>query len=102
MNDPTSMSPGSVMPRYPWLLEHDLDASTTAAKISALRSLGVPYPAGYESKAADDLQSQASQIAADLTRAGAPIDPGKEIIALIAYLQRLGIDIKAAPQGARP
>jgi cytochrome c oxidase cbb3-type subunit I/II len=102
MNDPTSMSPGSLMPRYAWLLENDLDASTTPAKISTLRSVGVPYPAGYEERALTDLQAQAALIATDLTRAGAPVDPGKEIIALIAYLQRLGTDIKAAPQGARP
>ncbi len=102
MNEPTSMSPGSLMPRYPWLLEQDLDVSTTAAKISALRSVGVPYPAGYEARAGADLEAQASAIAADLTRAGAPADPGKEIIALIAYLQRLGTDIKAKPEGAGP
>jgi cytochrome c oxidase cbb3-type subunit I/II len=97
MNEPTSMSPGSLMPRYPWLLEQDLDISTTPAKISALRSLGVPYPAGYEDRAIDDLHAQSAQIADDLTKAGAPSDPAKEIIALIAYLQRLGTDIKAAP-----
>jgi cytochrome c oxidase cbb3-type subunit I/II len=97
MNEPTSMSPGSLMPRYPWLLEHDLDVSTTEAKISALRSVGVPYPSGYESRAPAELQAQATLIAMDLTKAGAPSDPGKEIIALIAYLQRLGTDIKAKP-----
>jgi cytochrome c oxidase cbb3-type subunit I/II len=102
MNDPTSMSPGSLMPRYAWLLENDLDVSTTAAKISTLRSVGVPYPAGYEERALTDLQAQAALIATDLTSAGAPVEPGKEIIALIAYLQRLGTDIKAAPQGVRP
>jgi cytochrome c oxidase cbb3-type subunit I/II len=94
MNEPTSMSPGSLMPRYPWLIENDLDVSTTPAKISTLRSLGVPYPAGYEQRAAEDLQAQAEGIALDLTKAGAPTDPGKEIVALIAYLQRLGTDIK--------
>jgi cytochrome c oxidase cbb3-type subunit I/II len=102
MNDPASMSPGSIMPKYTWLLENDLDVSATAAKISTLRSVGVPYPAGYEDRALDDLQAQAALIATDLTRAGAPADPNKEIIALIAYLQRLGTDIKAAPQAARP
>jgi cytochrome c oxidase cbb3-type subunit I/II len=102
MNDPASMSPGSIMPKYSWLLENDLDVSATSAKISTLRSVGVPYPAGYEDRALEDLQAQAVLIATDLTRAGAPADPNKEIIALIAYLQRLGTDIKAAPQAARP
>jgi cytochrome c oxidase cbb3-type subunit I/II len=94
MNDPTSMSPGSVMPPYPWLLNADLDLASTGAKIDAMRTLGVPYPRGYESRAGDDLRSQAEAIAADLQKNGVPAEPTREIIALIAYLQRLGTDIK--------
>ncbi|MGB5873821.1 MAG: cytochrome-c oxidase, cbb3-type subunit I [Bacteroidota bacterium] len=94
MNDPTSMSPGSIMPAYPWLLTQDLDTSSTAAKIWAMRKIGVPYPSGYEMRANNALLSQAEEIAGDLIREGAPAEPGKEIIALIAYLQRLGIDIR--------
>jgi cytochrome c oxidase cbb3-type subunit I/II len=60
-----------------------------------MRSTGVPYPEGYEKVANDDLQKQAEQITVDLQNAGAPAEPNKEIIALIAYLQRLGTDIKA-------
>ena len=95
MENPRSMSPGSLMPSYPWLLSSDLDISTTESKINAMRSIGVPYSEGYEKIANDDLQKQAEQIAADLQNAGAPTEPNKEIIALIAYLQRLGTDIKA-------
>ena len=98
MNEPTSMSPGSLMPPYPWLLTTDLKTGDTGAKISALRSIGVPYPVGYEQRAGEELRMQAEQIAADLQKAGAPAEPQKEIIALIAYLQRLGTDIKAAQQ----
>ncbi|MCU0453014.1 MAG: cytochrome-c oxidase, cbb3-type subunit I [Bacteroidetes bacterium] len=94
MQDPVSMSPGSIMPRYPWLLEDALDVSTTPAKISALRTIGVPYPEGYEEQAVTDLTLQAENIAKDLQTQGVPADPDKEIIALIAYLQRLGTDIK--------
>lgn len=83
------------MPHYPWLLENTLNTTTTAAKINAMRSLGVPYPEGYENIANDELVKQAEEIAADLQNAGAPAEPDKEIIALIAYLQRLGKDIKA-------
>ena len=86
------------MPAYPWLLEQDLDVSTTPAKIRVMQSLGVPYPHGYDQQANDDLKAQAEEIAQDLSKAGAPADPGKEIIALIAYLQRLGTDIKVAQQ----
>ncbi|MFN8345804.1 MAG: cytochrome-c oxidase, cbb3-type subunit I [Spirosomataceae bacterium] len=94
MEDPTSMSPGSIMPKYPWLLENDLDLSTTAAKISAMQTLGVPYDKGYEETAAADAQKQAEQIVANLKKDGIKANSNKEIIALIAYLQRLGTDIK--------
>jgi cytochrome c oxidase cbb3-type subunit I/II len=94
MNEPASMSPGSIMPTYPWLLTQDLDVATTASKILVMQDLGVPYPKGYDARAVEDLRAQAEAIALDLTRAGAPAEPQKEIIALIAYLQRLGTDIK--------
>jgi len=101
MENPSSMSPGSLMPSYPWLLTNDLDSSTTESKINVMRSIGVPYPEGYERVANDDLQLQAQQIAADLQNAGAPAEPNKEIIALIAYLQRLGTDITATQQAGK-
>ncbi len=94
MFDPPTMSPGSIMPPYPWLLENELDFSGIGSKISALRTVGVPYPEGYESKAAADLKTQAETIAANLTAGGMKTAWNREIIALIAYLQRLGTDIK--------
>jgi cytochrome c oxidase cbb3-type subunit I/II len=95
MDNPSSMSPGSLMPSYPWLLTNDLDISSTESKINVMRSIGVPYPDGFEKIANDELNNQAEQIAIDLQNNGVPAEPNKEIIALIAYLQRLGIDIKA-------
>jgi cytochrome c oxidase cbb3-type subunit I/II len=97
MDNPRSMSPGSIMPPYPWLYTQDIDAGIVPAKVRAMQSLGVPYPKGYDKQALNDLQAQAEQIAADLQKQNAPADPNKEIIALIAYLQRLGTDI-AMPQ----
>ena len=94
MENPQSMSPGSIMPRFSWLLTNDLDTSNTRKKISVMRTLGVPYPDGYENVANDDLTKQSENIALDLQKNGAPAEPNKEIIALIAYLQRLGTDIK--------
>jgi cytochrome c oxidase cbb3-type subunit I/II len=94
MNDPRTMSPGSIMPPFPWLLENDLDVSSLEGKILALQTLGVPYPKGYEKRALQDLQEQAAAIVDDLRKNNAPAEPQKEIIALIAYLQRLGTDIK--------
>lgn len=101
MENPSSMSPGSIMPIYPWLLENDLNTSTTAAKINALRKIGVPYPDGYEDVANDELVKQADKIALDLQKNGIPAEPQKEIIALIAYLQRLGTDVKVNKQTAQ-
>jgi cytochrome c oxidase cbb3-type subunit I/II len=94
MENPRSMSPGSLMPSYSWLLTDNLAIESTPSKIAAMRSLGVPYPEGYENVAIAEARKQAEQIALDLQTAGAPADPNTEIVALIAYLQRLGIDIQ--------
>ncbi|KAB2842285.1 MAG: cytochrome-c oxidase, cbb3-type subunit II, partial [Melioribacteraceae bacterium] len=94
MENPRSMSPGSLMPPYPWLLENDLKMESTPSKIKAMRTIGVPYEEGYEEFANDDLMRQAEIISDDLLNNGAVVEPQKEIIALIAYLQRLGTDIK--------
>ncbi|MGE5439845.1 MAG: cytochrome-c oxidase, cbb3-type subunit I [Bacteroidota bacterium] len=94
MQNPSSMSPGSIMPSYPWLYTQRLDISKTGAKINALRKIGVPYRAGYENFANTELTRQADAIAKGLLSSGVPAEADKEIIALIAYLQRLGTDIK--------
>jgi cytochrome c oxidase cbb3-type subunit I/II len=98
MNEPEEISQGSIMPPYPWLLDNDLDISTTPGKIRAMQTLGVPYPEGYDQKANNDLKMQADEIAADLNANRIKAKSGKEIIALIAYLQRLGADLKKAPE----
>jgi cytochrome c oxidase cbb3-type subunit I/II len=91
--EPSSMSEGSIMPSYGFMLQQDLDVSTTAAKITAMRTLGVPYEKGYETKAMADLETQAKQITDNLKGDSIIISPKKEVIALIAYIQRLGTDI---------
>jgi cytochrome c oxidase cbb3-type subunit I/II len=96
MMDPTTMSPGSIMPAYPHLLEQPLDLRDLPAKINALRKLGTPYPEGFEKTAVSDAQEQAQKVAKNLADQGVK-DPNlseKEIVAIIAYLQRLGTDIK--------
>lgn len=95
MLDPQTMSPGSIMPPYEWLITQTLDTTTTRSKINAMRSLGVPYEEGYEHKANLDLDIQAVAIADDLQKNNIKVKSDKEIIALIAYLQRLGTDVKA-------
>ena len=94
MLEPQSMAPGSIMPSYPFLFDKDIDKASTNSKIHAMRKMGVPYPNGYESIAVADLEKQAKQIATGLKENKIEISEDKEIVALIAYLQRLGKDIK--------
>jgi len=100
MWDPTSTSPGSIMPAYTWLIEEEMDMETLPERISALRSVGVPYADDYEQRAVEHAKQQAQEIADGLKDAGfdnvggIEITSDKKIIAMIAYLQRLGIDIK--------
>lgn len=95
MEDPRSMSPGSVMPPYPWLYTRKLDLASLPARIGALRKVGVPYPEGAEATAQRDAQAQAARVAGNLKSNGIKNpEADMEIIALIAYLQRLGTDIK--------
>jgi cytochrome c oxidase cbb3-type subunit I/II len=82
------------MPVYPWLIEDKMELDDLEAKISAMRTLGVPYPEGYEEIALSDLQTQADEIAANLEESGVQVPSDRDIIALIAYLQRLGTDIQ--------
>ncbi len=102
MMDPRSTSEGSIMPMYPWLIKNQLDYSMLEAKLKALKTLGVPYTDEEIAGAKASLEAQAKSIEQSLHQ-----DPEfvknyatsniqeKEIVALIAYLQRLGMDIKA-------
>jgi cytochrome c oxidase cbb3-type subunit I/II len=103
MIEPTALSPGSIMPAYQWLAEKDLNTTHTSAKITALRKLGSPYEPGYEQIALDDLKAQAKIIGDKLKKDGVEQEglENKEIVALIAYLQRLGTDIKAEKQASK-
>ncbi len=106
MFDPASMTPGSIMPRYQWILKNDLDYSDIQARMKALRTVGVPYTDEDIANAPKALEEQAKKIAADLEANGVTKQPQyikaygnkkvdlskKEIVALIAYLQRLGTD----------
>lgn len=98
MMDPQSMSPGSIMPSYGWLYNDEIDTLRIPNMIWAMKKLGVPYPDGYEQKANADLNEQAKTIQASLKDSKINAQNNKEILALIAYLQRLGKDIKSAPK----
>ncbi|MBT4968957.1 MAG: cytochrome-c oxidase, cbb3-type subunit I [Bacteroidetes bacterium] len=93
MLDPKKLIEKSVMPAYPWMIEDDLDVSKLARKIRVMQKLGVPYPEGYDKIAIDDLIKQATEISNELKADGIECPPDKEIIAMIAYLHKLGRDI---------
>jgi cytochrome c oxidase cbb3-type subunit I/II len=93
MREPSSMSPGSIMPNYAWLLEQTLNTSQTQDKLAAMKKLGVPYSNQEVNDAVKDLNTQAKAIQANLAAEKIKVSQDKEIIALIAYLQRLGTDI---------
>lgn len=99
--DPTITSPGSIMPAYPWLITQQLDNSLLSEKMNAMRVLGVPYTADEITQAVAHAKQQAATIAEELRSNQVDVRPDREIIAMIAYLQRLGTDIKATAEDER-
>jgi len=95
MDQPRSTTPGSVMPRYPHLLKDPIDDSEVEAKMRAMRAVGVPYGDGEIATAKASIAAQAQAIATEVeAQQGPPGLAGREIMALTAYLQRLGTDIR--------
>ncbi len=92
--DPQKMNEQSIMPRYDWFAKDDINLDMTPNKIRAMQTLGVPYPEGYDEQAVEDLLWQAEQIVAELKASGIDIEPTKEMVAMIAYLHKLGRDIE--------
>jgi len=95
---PKEMNPQTIMPAYPWFAKNSVDLTDIPKKIRAMQTLGVPYAAGYDQKAVADYQEQAQKIVAELKTSGVDISADKEIIAMIAYLHKLGRDISPANQ----
>jgi cytochrome c oxidase cbb3-type subunit I/II len=100
MEDPASTTQDSIMPRYPWLLERELDFAQIRARVEVMAMLGVPY--GSDVERADDLaREQAARVARAIESQDGPRGlESKEIVALTAYLQRLGVDIRSTPSPA--
>ena len=96
MKDPRSTSPGSVMPTYPWLYTAKVDPLEVAATVRTLRKVGVPYDDQTIADIPQQLQAEGTAIVASLKTGGFTAAPDDEIVALIAYLQRLGKDGTAA------
>ncbi|MGQ0720268.1 MAG: cytochrome-c oxidase, cbb3-type subunit I [Candidatus Eiseniibacteriota bacterium] len=98
--DPRSTSPGSLMPAYSWLDDTEVDYSKTAGKLDAMRRLGVPYSAEEIMAAERTALSQAALIRRDLEANAVTVSERSRLVALIAYLQRLGRGPQ--PTGAEP
>lgn len=96
MRDPRSTSPGSVMPPYTWLHRQTVDPVDIQASMRALQTVGVPYTDAQVEAAPAEMLAQAAGIVDRLKGAGIDAQPDREIIAMIAYLQRLGRDGRAA------
>lgn len=96
MVDPRTTSPGSIMPSYPWLVDNKLDMDEVEVKMKAMKSLGVPYEDDEINSFKESYLGQANKIVAGLATEGLVVDADSEMIAMIAYLQRLGTDIKNA------
>ncbi len=92
MRDPRSTSPGSVMPPYPWLLEWQVDPEDIRASVRTLQRLGHPYSDEEVAEVPALMEAQGREIVGRLAERGIQTEPDREIIALIAYLQRLGVD----------
>jgi cytochrome c oxidase cbb3-type subunit I/II len=90
MLDPRQISPGSTMPNYPWLYEDKTDVAALRRKIDVQRKLGVPFLEETKEQIYASVARQSQVIVNDLKTAGAEIAPDREIVALIAYLQKLG------------
>jgi cytochrome c oxidase cbb3-type subunit I/II len=102
MQDPPSITPRSIMPAFAWLLTDDLDFPQIQKSVDAMVMLGVPYGDAVN-RAEAMAHEQAGVLAADIEQQGGPKGlAGKKIIALVAYLQRLGTDIRGpvAPAAA--
>ena len=93
MIDPREVTPGSIMPPYPWLFRKKTGYKILPKKLTVMKALGVPYSDEEITNSIENAKAQARQITQGMAEAG--IDAkmeDKQIIALIAYLQRLGID----------
>jgi cytochrome c oxidase cbb3-type subunit I/II len=92
MLDPRSTSPGSIMPAYPWLFDTNVDMSELAPKMMAMKSLGVPYDDSTANDPVAAYRQQAQGISENLAKDGVTVVSDAEIVALIAYMQKLGRD----------
>jgi cytochrome c oxidase cbb3-type subunit I/II len=96
MLNPRDTSPGSIMPNYPWLATNKTNLDMVPRKLSAMKSIGVPYSDQDISGSKELYLAQAGSITASLAKENVQLEPDTELTALIAYMQRLGVDGRMA------
>jgi cytochrome c oxidase cbb3-type subunit I/II len=95
MRNPRDIEPRSIMPGYPWMLTNTLDFPGIQRRVDVMVMLGVPYGDAVR-EAPAMARAQAETIARSIQSSGGPADlADKEIVAMVAYLQRLGRDVSA-------
>jgi cytochrome c oxidase cbb3-type subunit I/II len=104
-NNPVDTSPGSIMPAYPHMLEKGEDYAEATRAVSAMRRLGVAYSEADERGAADAARAQAALVMAQLVKENGKAEgvsqfADRRVIAVIAYLQRLGTDLNKPVEAA--
>jgi cytochrome c oxidase cbb3-type subunit I/II len=100
LEDPRQLIPQSIMPGYAHLLKQEIDFDAIQDRVKAMAMLGVPYGEAVKGEKGVELaRAQARQISEDLVAQGGYANlESKKIIALVAYLQRMGTDLKAPPE----
>jgi cytochrome c oxidase cbb3-type subunit I/II len=92
MMDPRATSPGSNMPAYTWLEGRTWDLKLAGKRMAVMQKLGVPYTNAQIDGAETEAKAQAAAVSADLAAQGVTLEWNRELVPLIAYLQRLGRD----------
>ncbi len=106
--NPKQITQGSIMPPYPWLLYDPLDFESLPSRLRAMQQLGVPYTEDEVEACIASAQMQAREVAKRIIEESAGTDPrlgskdvpleDTKVVALIAYIQRLGVDIYKTPE----
>ena len=100
MRNPRDVTPGSIMPNYPWLYTDKTAVELLPRKLAVMRQLGVPYPPATTDEIQAAVEAQENGIVSDLKKSNTTIEPDREIVAVIAYLQKIGKSEKVLPKGA--
>lgn len=106
MIDPAGVTANSIMPSFPYLTEKEIDFGSITIRLKAMRAIGVPYSQTEIDNGIENAKTQAKMLADKLAaqNQNKPVANAEktQMIALIAYLQRMGTDINATPAVAGP